>query len=186
MVREHIGLKIPSWKKVDSEARDKLWDEITKLVIAIVLVMLSKNSEGNETGTYILPNQNTLSKLNEVSAKYSAILQAKEWVNFVKYIATEEYKVKSAAAKMARSKSVYQHTMGRGGYATVVKVRDMGCLRANILINSNADEEGGTTIVGCENDASIQKFNKTSPCETVQSVGSRSIRKDSSRQDSQS
>ncbi|GJV29923.1 hypothetical protein Tco_1386371 [Tanacetum coccineum] len=27
--------------------------------------------------------------------------------------------VKSAAAKMARSKSVYQHTMGRGGYALV-------------------------------------------------------------------
>ncbi|GKA67064.1 ribonuclease H-like domain-containing protein, partial [Tanacetum coccineum] len=50
-------------------------------------------------------------------AKYSAILKAEEWVNFVKYTATEEYKVKSAAAKMARSKSVYQHTMGRGGYA---------------------------------------------------------------------
>ncbi|GKB36160.1 hypothetical protein Tco_0881102 [Tanacetum coccineum] len=30
MVREHIGLKILSWKKVDSEARDKLWDEITQ------------------------------------------------------------------------------------------------------------------------------------------------------------
>ncbi|GJZ95489.1 hypothetical protein Tco_0667823, partial [Tanacetum coccineum] len=30
MVREHIGLKILSWKKVDSEARDKQWDEITE------------------------------------------------------------------------------------------------------------------------------------------------------------
>ncbi|GKA62433.1 retrovirus-related pol polyprotein from transposon TNT 1-94 [Tanacetum coccineum] len=48
------GIKLS--KKVDSEARDKLWDEIT---------------------------------------------------------------VKSAAAKMVRSKSVYQHTMGRGGYALV-------------------------------------------------------------------
>ncbi|GJS18005.1 transposase, Ptta/En/Spm, transposase, Tnp1/En/Spm-like protein [Tanacetum coccineum] len=72
-----------------------------------------------ESLTYILPNQNTLSKLNEVPAKYSSILQSEEWVNFVKYTATEEYKVKSAAAKMARSKSVYQHTMGRGGYALV-------------------------------------------------------------------
>ncbi|GJS56004.1 hypothetical protein Tco_0629366 [Tanacetum coccineum] len=54
LVREHIGLKILSWKKVGSEARDKLWDEIT---------------------------------------------------------------VKSATAKMARSKSVYQHTMRQGGYA---------------------------------------------------------------------
>ncbi|GKA30112.1 hypothetical protein Tco_0716357 [Tanacetum coccineum] len=72
-------------------------------------------------------------------------------------------------------------------------------------INSSGDVEGGTTIFGCENDASIQKSNglatlekemktrvsnKTSPCETVKSVGSkkrtRSIRKDSSRQASQS
>ncbi|GJY59991.1 hypothetical protein Tco_0459883 [Tanacetum coccineum] len=72
-------------------------------------------------------------------------------------------------------------------------------------INSSADEEGGKTIFGCENDASIQKStglatlekemetrvsNKTFPCETVKSVGSkkmtRSIRKDSSRQASQS
>ncbi|GKE24580.1 hypothetical protein Tco_1436092, partial [Tanacetum coccineum] len=56
MVREDIGLKILSWKKVDSEARDKLWDEIT---------------------------------------------------------------VKSAVAKMACSKTVYPHTMGRVGYALV-------------------------------------------------------------------
>ncbi|GJZ09282.1 transposase, Ptta/En/Spm, transposase, Tnp1/En/Spm-like protein [Tanacetum coccineum] len=63
--------------------------------------------------TYILPNQNTLLKLNEVPAKYNAIVKAEEWVNFVKYTTTKEYKVKSAAAKMARSKSVYQHTMGR-------------------------------------------------------------------------
>ncbi|GKC15655.1 hypothetical protein Tco_1012437 [Tanacetum coccineum] len=71
------------------------------------------------------------------------------------------------------------------------------------LINSSADEEGGTTVVGCKNDASIQKSNglttlekemetrlsnKTSPCETVKSIGykkmTRSIRKDSSCQDS--
>ncbi|GJW05058.1 hypothetical protein Tco_1563914 [Tanacetum coccineum] len=29
MVREHIGLKILAWNKVGSEARDKLWDEMT-------------------------------------------------------------------------------------------------------------------------------------------------------------
>ncbi|GJV46911.1 alpha/beta hydrolases superfamily protein [Tanacetum coccineum] len=51
-----IKLNILSWKKVGSEARDKLWDEIT---------------------------------------------------------------VKSAAGKMARSKFVYQHTIGQGGYANV-------------------------------------------------------------------
>ncbi|GKE07067.1 hypothetical protein Tco_1399085, partial [Tanacetum coccineum] len=30
MVREHIGLQILSWKKVGPEARNKLWDEITR------------------------------------------------------------------------------------------------------------------------------------------------------------
>ncbi|GKB33928.1 hypothetical protein Tco_0873329 [Tanacetum coccineum] len=65
MVREHIGLKILFWKKVDSEARDKLWDEITRYFDVDM----------------------TVRKL-----------------------------VKPAAAKMARPKSVYQHTMGRGGY----------------------------------------------------------------------
>ncbi|GJV37572.1 hypothetical protein Tco_1410049 [Tanacetum coccineum] len=69
--------------------------------------------------TYILPNQDTPSKLNEVSAKYTTILKAKEWVNFVKYTPTQAYKVKSAAGKMARSKCLYPHTMGRGGYAHV-------------------------------------------------------------------
>ncbi|GKD33157.1 reverse transcriptase domain-containing protein, partial [Tanacetum coccineum] len=42
--------------------------------------------------TYILPNQDTPSKLNEVPAKYTAILKAEEWVNFVKYTATQAYK----------------------------------------------------------------------------------------------
>ena len=29
LVREHIGVRILTWRKVDSEARDKMWDEIT-------------------------------------------------------------------------------------------------------------------------------------------------------------
>nr|GEU72312.1 retrovirus-related Pol polyprotein from transposon TNT 1-94 [Tanacetum cinerariifolium] len=139
--------------------------------------------------------------------------------------------VKSATAKMASSKSIYQHTMGRDGYTLVKekmketedKIKEgtlmvyhgidaitvvlgkekRGYARGVEVelhtrvspidinpINNSADEEGGSTIVGCENDASIQKSNKTSPCETVKSVRSkkmtRSIRKDSSRQDSQS
>ncbi|GJY09701.1 hypothetical protein Tco_0377886 [Tanacetum coccineum] len=129
----------------------------------------------------------------------------------------DEITVKSAAAKMARSKSVYQHTMGRGGYAlakekmekrsyarrwnqldnerretvqekkTITKPEIMSnpdvtnrgnvlltlkesvlaCTRGAFSINDNsidttkisAYEEGGTTVVGCENDASIQKSN---------------------------
>ncbi|GKB09993.1 hypothetical protein Tco_0843916 [Tanacetum coccineum] len=125
MVREHIGLKILSWKKVDSEARDKLWDEITRYfdvdltvrkLVMNRLGQLLRNFRRKLRQTYILPNQNTLSKLNEVPTKYSAILKAEEWVNFVKYTTTKEYQVKSTVAKMAHSKSIYQHRMGQGRY----------------------------------------------------------------------
>ncbi|GJS29939.1 transposase, Ptta/En/Spm, transposase, Tnp1/En/Spm-like protein [Tanacetum coccineum] len=83
------------------------------------LGQLLRNFRRKLRQTYILPNQDTPSKLNEVPAKYTAILKAEDWVNFVNYTATEEYKVKSAKAKMARSKCVFPHTMGRGGYAHV-------------------------------------------------------------------
>ncbi|GJZ56467.1 transposase, Ptta/En/Spm, transposase, Tnp1/En/Spm-like protein [Tanacetum coccineum] len=128
MVREHIGLQILSWKKVGPEARNKLWDEITRYfdvdltvrkLVMNRLGQLLRNFRRKLRQTYILPNQDTPSKLNEVPAKYTAILKAEDWVNFVNYTATEEYKVKSAKAKMARSKCVFPHTIGRGGYAHV-------------------------------------------------------------------
>ncbi|GKA07289.1 transposase, Ptta/En/Spm, transposase, Tnp1/En/Spm-like protein, partial [Tanacetum coccineum] len=96
-------------------------DLTVKKLVMNRLGQLLRNFRRKLRQTYILPNQNRLSKLNEVPVKYSVILKDKEWVNFVKYMTTEEYKVKSAATKLARSKSVYQHTMGRGGYAHVKK-----------------------------------------------------------------
>ncbi|GJQ91100.1 transposase, Ptta/En/Spm, transposase, Tnp1/En/Spm-like protein [Tanacetum coccineum] len=128
MVRKHIGLQILSRNKVGPEARNKLWDEITRYfdvdltvrkLVMNRLGQLLRNFRRKLRQTYILPNQDTPSKLNEVPAKYSAILKAEDWVNFVNYTATEEYKVKSAKAKMARSKCVFPHTMGRGRYAHV-------------------------------------------------------------------
>ncbi|GJU59618.1 transposase, Ptta/En/Spm, transposase, Tnp1/En/Spm-like protein [Tanacetum coccineum] len=80
------------------------------------LGQLLRNFRRKLRQAYILPNQDTPSKLNEVPAKYTTILKAEDWVNFVNYTATEEYKVKSAKAKMARSKCVFPHTMGRGRY----------------------------------------------------------------------
>ncbi|GJZ12547.1 hypothetical protein Tco_0547777 [Tanacetum coccineum] len=109
MVREHIGLQILSWKKVGPEARNKLWDEITRYfdvdltvrkLVMNRLGQLLRNFRRKLRQTYILPNQDTPSKLNEVPTKYTAILKS-------------EYKVKSAKAKMARSKCVFPHTMGR-------------------------------------------------------------------------
>ncbi|GJX71202.1 transposase, Ptta/En/Spm, transposase, Tnp1/En/Spm-like protein [Tanacetum coccineum] len=289
MVHEHIGLQILSWKKVGPEARNKLWDEITRYfdvdltvrkLVMNHLGQLLRNFRRKLRQTYILPNQDTPSKLNEVPVKYSAILKAEDWVNFVNYMATEEYKVKSAKAKMARSKCVFPHTIGRGGYAhvkekmketedkinegtlqvyqgtdakTLVLGKEKGGYARGVgsrvtykryfnlprskqaadeiilllesqldavrrerkeiellinsmsskmsqtkgmvspveihPINSSADEEGGTTVLGCDqNDASIRK--EMQKRETVKSVGAkrttRSIRKDSSSQDSQS
>nr|GEY14861.1 hypothetical protein [Tanacetum cinerariifolium] len=68
---------------------------------------------------YILPNLNTPSKLNEIPVKYSTIAKLEEWVEFVNYTTTVAYKEKSARAKMAPSKNVYYHKIGRGGYVFV-------------------------------------------------------------------
>ncbi|GJY29869.1 hypothetical protein Tco_0405636 [Tanacetum coccineum] len=86
MVREHIGLQILSWKKVGPEARNKLWDEITRYfdvdltvrkLVMNRLGQLLRNFRRKLRQTYILPNQDTPSKLNEVPAKYS-IIEKKE------------------------------------------------------------------------------------------------------------
>ena len=124
---------------------------------------LLRNFRRKLTQKYILPNLETPSKLNEAPTNYKAIIKADDWVNFVNYTQSDEFKVlisnflfkfkhllfpyiyissivyqhyyyyiiskrlvilcckvKSAATKLARSKSLYQHRMGRGGYARVI------------------------------------------------------------------
>ncbi|GJY64691.1 RNA-directed DNA polymerase, eukaryota, reverse transcriptase zinc-binding domain protein [Tanacetum coccineum] len=64
----------------------------------------------------------TFDALNKISGKHKALFSS-----FLGDLVCEHTglkilswkKVKSTAAKMARSKSVYQHTMGRGGYTHV-------------------------------------------------------------------
>ncbi|GKC27159.1 hypothetical protein Tco_1034453 [Tanacetum coccineum] len=108
LVREHIGLKILSWKKVDKESRDKLWDEITryfdvdltvKKLVMHRLGKLLRNFRMKLREKYILPNLNTPSKLNELPAKYSAIVKAEEWVEFVNYTTTDAYKIENKEIK---------------------------------------------------------------------------------------
>ncbi|GJU56882.1 hypothetical protein Tco_1234648 [Tanacetum coccineum] len=109
LVREHIGLKILSWKKVGKESRDKLWDEITRYfdvdltvrnLVMHHLGKLLRNFRMKLREKYILPNLNTPSKLNELPAKYSAIVKAEEWVEFVNYTTTDAYKEKSARGRV--------------------------------------------------------------------------------------
>lgn len=115
---------------------------------------LLRNFRRKLAQNYILPNLETPSKLTEAPANYKAIIKADDWVNFVNYTQSDEFKVliisnflfkfkhllfpyiyiyisskrlvilcckvKSAATKEARSMSLYQHRMGRGGYAGVI------------------------------------------------------------------
>nr|GEU43722.1 hypothetical protein [Tanacetum cinerariifolium] len=120
------GIKIK--KKLDKESRGKLWDEITryfdvdltvKKLVMHRLGKLLRNFKMKLREKYILPNLNTPLKLNELSAKYSEIMKAEEWVEFVNYTTTDAYKDKSARGKMACSKNVYHHKMGGGGYVFV-------------------------------------------------------------------
>ncbi|KAL8266367.1 hypothetical protein R6Q59_003711 [Mikania micrantha] len=94
-------------------------DETVRKLVMHRLGELLRNFRRKLRQTYILPNQNTPSKLNEVPKKYSAIVKESEWVAFVNHTSTEEYQGKSVATKMARSKCLYHHTMGRGGYVHV-------------------------------------------------------------------
>ncbi|GKB26554.1 hypothetical protein Tco_0865955 [Tanacetum coccineum] len=177
LVREHIGLKILSWKKVGSEARDKLWDEITRYfdvdltfrkLVMNRLGQLLRNFRMKLRQTYILPNQNTLSKLDEVPAKYSAILKAEEWVNFVKYTTTKEYQEKSARGKMTHSKNVYHHKTRQGGYVYVKEkmVTPMGAYEVDRTQSS---------VVVRDKDARFKK--KSNGHEPVKTVGPKKMPK---------
>ncbi|GJY64447.1 hypothetical protein Tco_0465907 [Tanacetum coccineum] len=271
MVREHIGLQILSWKKVGPEARNKLWDEITRYfdvdltvrkLVMNRLGQLLRNFRRKLRQTYILPNQDTPSKLNEVPAKYSAILKAEDWketedkiregtlqldqgtdamtlvlgkekggyargvgsrVTYKRYFdlprskqaaderilllesqldaarrerEEKELLIKSMSSKMSQTEGMVtklkNQLAAQGGQlqSTPTQLTPLDVSPVEIHpINSSADEEGGTTVLGCDqNDASIRK--EMQKRETVKSVGAkrttRSIRKDSSSQDSQS
>lgn len=57
------------------------------------LGQLLRNFRSKLTQNYILPNLETPSKLNEVPTNYDAIISAGDWVNFVNYTQSDEYKV---------------------------------------------------------------------------------------------
>nr|GEW48030.1 hypothetical protein [Tanacetum cinerariifolium] len=104
------GIKIKRYFDVDLTVRKLVMHRLGQLLRNFKMKLREK---------YILPNVNTPSKLNELPTKYSAIMKAEEWVEFVNYTTTDAYKEKSVRGKMARSKNVYHHKMGRGGYVFV-------------------------------------------------------------------
>ncbi|GJW69672.1 hypothetical protein Tco_0126589 [Tanacetum coccineum] len=126
---EHISLRFYPGKRWINESRDKLWgwkspryfdfDLTVRTLVMHRLGKLLRNFKMKLREKYILPNLNTPLKLNELPAKYSAIMKVEEWVEFVNYTTTDAYKEKSARGKMTRSKNVYHYKMGPGGYVFV-------------------------------------------------------------------
>ncbi|GJS83488.1 reverse transcriptase domain-containing protein [Tanacetum coccineum] len=152
MVREDIGLKILSWKKVDSEARDKLWDEImkkTKDKIKEGTLMVDHGTDamtivlGKEKGGYArgvgsgvtYKRYFDLPRSRQASNERILLLQS-QLDNERRERQEKELLIQNLSNKMSQTE----------GMVTKLK-------------NHSADEEGGTTVVGCKNDASIQKSN---------------------------
>ncbi|GJW07090.1 hypothetical protein Tco_1569513 [Tanacetum coccineum] len=196
MVREHIGLKILSWKKVDSEAKDKLWDEITQYfdVDFTVRKMIEKKEiepdEEPPRGTLWLkgrvnkdeeyPNDEIRSvgdKLKETEDKIKeGTLKVDHGINAMTFVLGKK---KGGYARGVGSAVTYKRYFDRSRSRQAFDERNFVYFQMLVIhlknqlaaqrgavslvdinpINSCVYEEGGTTIVGCENDASIQKSN---------------------------
>ncbi|GJW75438.1 hypothetical protein Tco_0134808 [Tanacetum coccineum] len=63
MVREHIGLQILSWKKVGPEARNKLWDEITRYFDVDLTVRKLETEDKIKEGTLVGRSQTNVKTL---------------------------------------------------------------------------------------------------------------------------
>nr|GEV81250.1 hypothetical protein [Tanacetum cinerariifolium] len=78
-----------------SEIKIKRYFDVDLTVRKLVMHYLGKllrNFRMKLREKYILPNLNTPTKLNELPTKYSAIVKAEEWVEFVNYMTTDVYK----------------------------------------------------------------------------------------------
>ncbi|GJU60688.1 hypothetical protein Tco_1238454 [Tanacetum coccineum] len=174
MVREHIGLQILSWEDwKDNRDKIKEGNLAGRSRHDARPLYLGKEWRGYARGRGVeveciqrffdLPTKQTSSdeRILLLESQLDAARRERE---------EKELLIKSMSSKMSQTE----------GMVSPVEIHP---------INSSVDEEGGTTVVGCDqNDASIQK--EMQKRETVKSVGARkttrSIRKDSSSQDSQS
>nr|GEV78703.1 hypothetical protein [Tanacetum cinerariifolium] len=137
----------------DADTKGRYFDvDLTvKKLVMHHLGQLLRNFRMKLREKYILPNLNTLSKLNELLAKYSAIVKAKEWVKFVNYTTTNAYKDKSARGKMARFKNVYHHKMGRGRYVFMKeKMKEADDKIKDGTLNLNDGTDAMTIVFGKE------------------------------------
>nr|GEX52421.1 hypothetical protein [Tanacetum cinerariifolium] len=158
MVREHIGLNILSWKKVDSEARDKLWDKITLHVKSVAAkngafqVCLSAYNGTRWIRTCERENDRK-KEIEPDEEPARGTLWLKGRINKDGEYPDDE--IRSMGDKLDKIKEGTLKVDHGTDAITVVLVSPVDINP----MNNSADEEGGTTVIGCENDASIQKSN---------------------------
>ncbi|GJY78383.1 hypothetical protein Tco_0484184 [Tanacetum coccineum] len=123
MVREHIGLKILSWKKVDSEARDKLWDEITRYFDVDLTV-------------------------RKLVRKRGGYARGWEWSYIQDWFFDLLENVKQGMVTKLKNQLAAQ---GGQFQSMSTRLTPLNVSPVDINpINSSADEEGGTTVVGLD------------------------------------
>ncbi|KAL4559429.1 hypothetical protein LXL04_001624 [Taraxacum kok-saghyz] len=129
LVREKVGLSVLNWRNVTKEVRDKLWEEITRYYeiedtrrkyVMTRLGALLRNFRRKLYAKYIEPNLKNPSKLAVIPKRYrTIILNQEHWNAFVTYTQSQNFKDVSKKTIIARSKSIYDHRMGRGGYTAL-------------------------------------------------------------------
>nr|GEX70704.1 integrase, catalytic region, zinc finger, CCHC-type, peptidase aspartic, catalytic [Tanacetum cinerariifolium] len=168
MVREHIGLKILSWKK--KEIEDKFKEGTLKVDHGTdaMTVVLSKEKGGYARGvgsgvTY--KRYFDLPQSRQASDERILLLQS-QLDNERREQQEKELLIQNLSNKMSQTEGMVtklkNQLVAQGGQllskSTQLKPPNVSSVDVN-LINSRADKEGETKINGCENDASIQKSN---------------------------
>ncbi|GKD26693.1 hypothetical protein Tco_1232907, partial [Tanacetum coccineum] len=211
MVREHIGLHILFWKKVGPEARNKLWDEITvkyakakmarsKCVFPHIMGRGGyahvkekmketedkiKEDQGTDAVTFVLGKENggyargvgsgVIYKWyfdlprSKQAADESILLLESQLDAARREREEKELLIKSMSSKMSQTEGMVtklkNQFAAQGGQlqSTPTQLTPLDVSPVEIHpINRSADEEGGTTVLGCDqNDASIRKEMQT-------------------------
>ncbi|GJX30940.1 reverse transcriptase domain-containing protein [Tanacetum coccineum] len=150
-VREHLGyVKIVSWKKARSvgdklkETEDKIKEGTLKFDHGTdaMTVVLGKEKGGYARGVGSRVTYNryfNLPRSRQASDERIALFQS-QLDNERRERQEKELEIQNLSNKMSQTE----------GMVSSVDINP---------IDSSADEEGGTPVVGCENDASIQKSN---------------------------
>ncbi|KAL4580159.1 hypothetical protein LXL04_016340 [Taraxacum kok-saghyz] len=119
LVREKVGLSVLNWRNVTKERYYEIEDTRRKYVMTRLGALL-RNFRRKLYAKYIEPNIKNPSKLAVIPKWYrTIILNQEHWNAFVTYTQSQNFKDVSKKTIIARSKSIYDHRMGRGGYTAL-------------------------------------------------------------------